>query len=114
MPAPKMKAIIAAAENSRLAKMRTSSSARGEWSSHRMKATAEPTPVTRWNTIVSDAQPSRWPSAMPVIRPIRARLSSAKPSQSKGGIFAGMRRVGMKIRPSPAAMTQNGSEMKKT
>ena len=40
MPAPKMKAIMAAAENSMLAKMRTSSSARGVCSSHRMKATA--------------------------------------------------------------------------
>ena len=37
------------------------------------------------------------------------------PSHYIGGTESDeMRRVGMKIRPSPAAMTQNGSEMKKT
>ena len=61
--------------------------------------------------MVSDAQPSRWPSAMPVISPNRAVQSSAKPSQSNGGIRRGRGRVGMKSRPSPAASTQNGSEM---
>ena len=46
MPAPKMKAIIAAAANSRLAKMRISSSARGVCSSHRMKPTAAAAPTS--------------------------------------------------------------------
>ena len=64
--------------------------------------------------MVSELQPSRWPSAMPVIRPNRLMHSNAKPSQSNGGISRGMRRVGMNNRPMPAAMTQNGSEMKKT
>ncbi len=59
MPAPKMKAIIAAAENSMLVKMRTSSSARGVCSSHRMKATEETAPIKSRSTMVSDSQPSR-------------------------------------------------------
>jgi hypothetical protein len=51
---------------------------------------------------------------MPVIRPNSDAHSSAKPSQSKGGIWRGIGRVGMNIMPMAAAMTQNGSEMKKT
>ena len=61
--------------------------------------------------MMSDAQPSRWPAAMPVIRPNSAVHSSAKPSQSNGGIFFGSGRLGMKNSPSPAARAQNGSEM---
>jgi hypothetical protein len=64
--------------------------------------------------MASELQPSRWPSAMPVIRPSSAVQSSAKPSQSNGGMTLGIGRVGMKIMPIAAATTQKGSEMKKT
>ena len=40
--------------------------------------------------------------------------SSAKPSQSNGGMTLGIGRVGMNTMPMTAAMTQKGSEMKKT
>ena len=61
--------------------------------------------------MASEAQPSRWPSAMPVISPSSAAHSSAKPSQSNGGICLGSGRLGMKSSPSTAARAQNGSEM---
>ncbi len=111
MPAPKMKAISAAAENSTLAKMRMSIIARGVCSSQKMKATVASPPATSRKTMVSDAQPSRWPSAMPVISPSSAAQSRMKPSQSKRGICLGRGRVGMNSRPSAAASAQNGSEM---
>ena len=94
--------------------MRTSSSARGVWSSHRMKATPAAAPSTRRSTMTSELQPSRWPSAIPVIRPNSPAHRRAKPSQSKGGMRCGMGRVGMNISPITAAIRQNGSEMKKT
>ena len=71
-------------------------------------------PRTSRNTMASELQPSRWPSAMPVIRPSSAVQRSAKPSQSNGGMTLGTGRVGMKTMPMTAAMTQKGSEMKKT
>ena len=61
--------------------------------------------------MVSEAQPSRWPSAIPVISPSSAAHNSAKPSQSNGGICRGIGRLGMKNSPSTAAKAQNGSEM---
>ena len=76
-----------------------------------MKAIVAPNPRQSRKTIASELQPSRWPSAMPVISPSRATQSSAKPSQSNGGITFGIGRVGMNSRPSTAAITQNGSEM---
>src|SRR5215213_7972151 len=79
-----------------------------------MKARAATTPTHSRSTIALEAQPSRWPSAMPVISPSSAVQSSAKPSQSNGGISLGSGRVGMNSRPSTAASAQNGSEMKNT
>ena len=61
--------------------------------------------------MTSEDQPSRWPSAMPVIKPHRPTQSSAKPNQSNGGISRASGRVGMKKAPIRAAMPQNGSEM---
>ena len=111
MPKPNTKAIIAAAANSTLAKIRISIIARGVCSSHRMKAAAARPPTVSRRRIVSEVQPSRWPSAIPVINPSRAVHNSAKPSQSNGGISLGSGRLGMKNSPSTAAIAQNGSEM---
>ena len=49
-------------------------------------------PTVSRRTMVSEVQPSRWPSAMPVISPSSAVHSSAKPSQSNGGICLGIGR----------------------
>ena len=72
------------------------------------------TPPQSRKTIWPEFQPSRWPSARPVIRPSSAAHSRKKPSQSNGGIVSGIGLVGMKISPIAAARAQKGNEMKNT